>query len=257
MQALGCMILMGGGFCIMTAPLPAHMIGSQSTYDIQITAYGDDALVQAIHKYSYLTKADVDKWKYSWVPGLREYVRGSVMDKIRNFVIVCNSLYFVKNLFQTSQDLMDAAQANWTSQRICLALNDLEKQADYALALFGDLGAITFVEQQWKNEINGYIKNIRINKSLLRCPELKVAKKDKEAKKLKEEENKLKYNKLWWQNMQLRWKVAKDIGNNVFNGTKWLIQTANEYSAPLLSAGAVWFAYNKLFELSPKMPSAK
>jgi hypothetical protein len=256
-QALGLVFLMNGGFSyIQTAPASGNVAASQATYDIRITGHGAEALVQAIHKYSYLTKADVDRWKYSWVPGLGDYVRGRIMDRIRNFVTVCNSLYFVRNEFQTSQDIMRQAPSNWTSQRICLALNDLYKQADYALALFGDLGAITFIEKQWENAINGYFANIRENKKILACPELKVTQKDKAAKKLKEEEHKLKYNKLWWQNMHLRWKVTTDIGSNLFKGAKWLAQTAQEYSAPLLSAGAVLFAYNKLFGL-PQTPNKK
>lgn len=247
MKALGFIFLIGGEFLY-------GIQASEATYDIKITSYGDDALVQAIHNYSYLTKADVDKWKFSWAPVVGEYIRGNMMDKVRRFVTVCNSIYFAKYWFQSSQDLMSRAPGNWTSQRICLALNDLEKQGDYALALLGDLGAIGSYEQQWEKAIEIYIKNIKYNQSILGCSGLKVEQKKKAAKKLEEEENKLKYNKLWWQNMQLRWKVAKDVGKNVFAGTKWLVQTANEYSAPLLSAGAVWFAYNKLFGL-PQTPA--
>lgn len=257
MKALGLVFLMSGGFFyIVAAPSPARP-NAAATYDIQITGYGDDALVQAIQQYSNITKADVDRWKYSWAPFLGGYVRGSIMDKIRNFVRVCNSLTFVIPKFQSGDDLMNNVNdANWTYQRICLALRNLENQGEYALALFGKFGTIGREEQQSKDAINNYVKNIRHNRSILGCSNLKEQKKDKEAKKLKEEENKLKYNKLWWQNMALRWKVAKDVGSNLFKGAKWLAQTAHEYSAPLLSAGAVWFAYNKLFGL-PQTPNKK
>jgi len=255
-QALGLVFLMNGGFSYIVAAPSAAGQNAFATYDIQISGYGDDALVQAIQQYSNITKADVDRWKYSWAPFLGSYVRGGVMDKIRNFVIVCNSLDFIPRKFQSGDDLMgNVKDANWTYQRICLALRNLENQGEYALALFGKFGTIGQQEQQLKYAINEYIKNIRHNRLILGCSNLKEQKKDKEVKKLKEEENKLKYNKLWWQNMQLRWKVAKDVGANVFKGTKWLVQTAHEYSAPLLSAGAVWFAYNKLFGLPQTVPA--
>lgn len=229
----------------------------QAPYDIQITTYGDDALVQAIQYYSNLTKADVDRWKYSWAPSfIRDYIRNGIAEKIRSLVTVGQSLVFVHSWFQNSNDFIQSLPANWTVTRVCLALKNLEKQAEYALALLAQIGTITDEEKQWKGLLDGYIKNIRYNKQLLGCDQLKQMQQTKEARKLQIEKNRQEFNKLYWKSFYIQWKMAKDMSQSAFKGLKWIIQTVHEYSTPattLVSAATLLFIYNKMFELPQKV----
>lgn len=223
---------------------------AQVPYDIQITTYGEDALVQAIQRYSNLTKADVDRWKFSWAPFVGDYIRSSMIEKISNLVKACQSLVFVHYWFQKSSDLLARLPAHWNITRVCLALKNVEKQAEYALALLSQLGTLTEEEKQWKILINIYIKYIQHNKQLLGCVQLQQTQQTKDARKLQIEKDRQEFNKLYWKSFAIKWKMAKDVSQSAFKGTQWLLQTMHQNSAPLLSAATLWFMYNKIFGLS-------
>ena len=239
---------------LASAVLSTITASQQKTYRIAVAGTGKEALVDAIKRYSDITKKDVNKWKYSWVPGLGGYVRSGIIDKISKFIAVCEDMPIAKNKFSTSEDLWSQVPVNWNINRVCLALKNLEQQGDYALSLFGSIEVSGTTEEKWFDSIQEYIKNIRHNRSMLGCSQLKESKQEKEDRQQNSELQKLLFNTVWWKNVQLKWKIAKEVGQNVFAGTKWLVQTANEYSAPVLSAGAVVFAYHKLFGL-PQVPA--
>jgi len=159
---------------------------------------------------------------------------------------------FVKHWFHNEAHLKQWVPANWSNTRICIALSDLHEQAEHALALLAQVGTTTYEEGQWLGVINGYIMNIKYNQSILNCSlvqELKIA---QERRTIEAERTKEELNKLYWQTMLLRWKMTKDIGNNIFRGTKWLIQTVHENSAPIISGAMALFIYNKIFGLTQR-----
>lgn len=228
-------------------------VSPMGTYKIEITTTEENALVTAIQQYSNLTKADVDAWKFSWAPLIGRYFRGRIIDKINNFVKVCQSLLFVKYSFGNEVHLRGYREgdiyvpASWDITMICLALNNMREQAIYALALLAQVG--TSEETELKEKINLYLTNINYNKTRLACQHWEHVKEIQEANKVIAARTKQEMDELYWRSMLFKWELAKQIGSNVFKGTKWLVQTAHEYSGPLATGAIIWFVYQKTFGL--------
>jgi hypothetical protein len=222
------------------------------TYPLTITTSGDDAIVNAIKQYSNLTESDENSWKFSWVPVVGSNIHDRVMDKVRNYMRVCRGLLLANSYFNDARALM-----GWFASRnvieVCKALDNLEKQGGHALALLGQVG--TMGERMlYENELNRFVVNIKTNKNVMShtCSAIEHEKSFRAQQDVNKARNTLEYNKAWWKTMALRWKMAKEMGTAAFNGAKWVAQTINENSAPLLSVGAMWFAYDKLFGTSRK-----
>ncbi len=235
-----------------------------STYDIKITTKGDNALVEAIQQYSNITPFDVVKWKFSWAPYLGDYMRDGVITKIRNFIKVCQSIKLASERFPHALTLINAFPGHWKPKAICLALKNLEKQAEDAATLLSQVGVRTTEEKSWEGQnglIDIYLKNIQHNRAQFNatCTGIKLKKAAKIDKKLRDEQRLLQQQQnraaadiLYWENWRRKWKMAKDVGKNVFGGAKWMANTAYNMSVEqpgmsLLSAAALYYFYNKLF----------
>ena len=225
-------------------------MGNNSFYNTSVKVSGEDSIVNAIQQYSNLTEGDETKWTFSWVPFVGSYVRGGTIEKINKFVNVCSTLIIANSWFNDENALL-AWFPRHKPKAVCNALKNLEEQGVHALTLLVQMGVGNNDVLGLHKEIEGFLANIRWNKSLLatNCGQIKQKIKTKVQQKQREELTREEFNRAWWKAQALKWKMAKEIGTQVFNGTKWAIQTANQYSAPLLSIGAVWFAYNKLFGL--------
>jgi hypothetical protein len=245
-------ILMTCSLSIFTSFVPSAP--ALERYDIQITTFGKEALLQAIQQYSNLTEADVDQWKLSWMPVIGTYLRNSALTKIENFVKVCRSLPFAWGWFNNEAHLMTNVPANWDITKVCIALKNLDKQAEYALAILAQVATKTEVKLQ--AEINGYLKNIQYNQRIFGCAQEKQSRENQEQARernvLDMQRRQEEVSTLYWHNWVQRWRLAKEVGNTAFGGAKWLIQTVHENSAPIISGAMALFIYNKLFGLSQR-----
>lgn len=220
------------------------------TYPLTITTSGDDAIVNAIKQYSNVTEGDENSWKFSLVPIVGPSIHDRMMDKVRNYMRVCRGSVLANSWFNSTQVLM-----RWFASRnvieVCKALDNLEKQGGHALALLGQVGTMGD-RMLYELELNTFVTNIKTNKNLIShtCNIIEQEKSRRAQQDVNEARNTLEYNKTWWKTMALRWQMTKEMGTTAFNGAKWLAKTANEYSSSLLSVGAMWFVYDKLFGTS-------
>ncbi len=240
-------------------------------YKIAVKTVGEDRIVHAIQQYSNLTTSDVNRWTFSAVPFVGQYIRNEMREKIRSFVRVCRSIVFANKWFDSGNELIRAVPANWKLNAICLALENLELQGDCALALLAKIGISTIEEQEWYDAINGkndefgrpvqygYLKIIEGNKGLLgtQCQIIKQIKADEKKTELQIAHDTLAANKLYWEDKRLKWKMARDVSSGVFNATKWAVQSAYTMSIEqpgisLASAAAAYYFWNRLFGLPAK-----
>jgi hypothetical protein len=225
-------------------------------YPIIITTSGDNAIVNGIKQRSDITQADESRWGFSWIPIVGSSISSGMIAKVRNFMRVCRGSVLAKGWFNSTDVLM----THFVGRKpiaVCNALNNLDQQGEYALALLGRFG--TTVEQGlYSDELLQFIKNIQVNRQLMSnmCGSIAQQKIYEEQQKLQQEHNKLEYNKNWWKMNQLRWQMAKDMGTTAFNSAKWLAQAANEYKGTLASGAIMLFVYDRLFGIS-RPPVAK
>jgi hypothetical protein len=251
---------------VMFGSYGSYFAIGERPYTIVVTTSGENNIVDAIQKYSNLTKYDEDRWKFSQVPFVGQYIRNGIREKIRNFIKVCQNLNLVNTIFQNGQQLIQAVPANWKIAAICRAFDSLESQGDSALALLGQIGVMSSEEQGWYEAINGkpafhgqpghvgYLKIIEWNKGLLavQCQAIAQNRESKEQRDLRNARNKYEANKLYWEDMRLKWKMARDVSSGAFNTAKWMANTAYNMSVDkpgvsLMSGIALLYFYNKLF----------
>jgi len=218
--------------------------GDTTFYTIVITSSGDDSIVNAIKQFSDITKADENRWGFSWVPVVGSTIRDGMITKVREFLRVCRGLSLASGGFNHSNVFLSTHKL----VEVCRALSNLDDQGRSAQALLGKF-ANGAERNLYGPELTKFIMNIRKNKDLIKplCDQIKQTKVTKSEKQLQTQRNLLEVNKLWWQTNQLRWKMAKDMSTQAYKGVKWLAQTVNENSAPLLSAAAMWFVYDRMF----------
>lgn len=216
-------------------------------YNVNVTTTGDDALVYAIQQLSTITEGDTNRWGFSWVPVVGASIRDGMIIKVRDFIRTCRGIEMARNYFVDQGALM-AWFPTYKQVQICRALKNLDEQGEAAQALLGRFG--TEGEKLfYRDELSRFIGNINRNRNLMApvCGQIKQHKITKAARQLQVQRNELDANKMWWRINQVRWDMAKDIGTQAFKGAKWIAQTVNENSAPLLSAAAMWFVYDKMF----------
>jgi hypothetical protein len=214
--------------------------GDATAYTISITTIGDDTIVDAIKRYSDIAETDVARWGYSWIPLVGSNIRDGMIVKVRDFMRVC------RGLFKDSTSLM-SWRSLYDDTQVCRALNYLYKQGESARALLGRFGT-QGEKYLYNTELNTFIGYIKDNKKLMAgiCDQIKAKKEVKSQKQVKTQRDQLEYTKLWWRTQELRWKMAKDMSTQAFKGVKWIAQTVNENSTPLLSAAAAWYFWDKL-----------
>jgi hypothetical protein len=222
---------------IMSGALYTNAFGDQKPfYAITVLTSGDDALVDAIKQYSDLTKADENSWKYSWVPGLAAFTRWRVMSKIEEYLKVCRGIMAKTIKFHM-----------YTPAQKCNAFDNLEQQGVIAQALLGQIGANRVTNSDLYQELGKFINIHREAKRRLDCSAVKQEQESNEEKELKRIKAQAKIDKIKWKARALKWEWAKSVGSTAFQGAKWIAQTINENSAPLISAAAAWYVYDKLF----------
>jgi hypothetical protein len=222
-------------------------VNSMAGNSLPITTIGENAIIDAIKLRSDITSADTNRWGFSWIPGVGSNIRNRMIVKVQNFLGMCQNTVLANSWFNNVQILMSWFPGHSPST-LCKALNNLLEQSLAARALLERFGT----EEEKRMYHAGciqYANNIVINKQLMDpvCRGYVQQGMHQEDTNQQRENNRLAASVAWWKLQQVRWQMVKDMGGQAFNGVKWVAKTANENSAPLLSAAAMWFVYDKLF----------
>jgi hypothetical protein len=215
---------------------------------INIGSSEDSGIVDAIKVHSDLTDADEKSWQLSWVPFVGSNIHFSKIEKVRKYLGVCAGWFYNTNNPMSHY-------GNYEAVQVCKATDNLIMQGLHARAVLGKFGTVA-EKGMYSNWLEHYISRLKNNKAQIAslCNTVKQSKEaekqrkaNKEQLNIQRERNRVELNKAWWRTQQLRWQVAKEMGTSLFNGVKWVAKTVNENSAPLASAAAMWFVYDKLF----------
>lgn len=171
-------------------------------------------------------------------------IRQGVLNKVQNFIDVCSRLTFAMQ--KVGQE--SSTWGEWANEEplnICLALDNLKRQAYYATTLLNQVGANDNEISKMKANISKYIVNLQFNSG--GCGSIFAQIEDQRGRSLQQQglESQIFGQKI--QNVKNVVSIVQKVGSGIFNFARDVANFGIQNKEPLGLLGAGYWLYKTFY----------